>query len=254
MHSPPPTQKEKRLTIDFQHSYPFDDPCVVLSLTGAAISEALENAVSLYPALEPRFPQLSNISFVLNSSRPPKSRLTDIRIGNQALDPAKLYRLTTTDYIARGKLDFKSLMGTPFGGTAELLVAADEGLEIYELILRYFLAPEEFAGADGIEPLDWNVTTVLPSSSSTSTSHGLTTPSSESSHPSEAEVEEEAEMGAGPEAHSLSSPAPAKDASEVLGPCLSSTSSEEATTEEKEDEGKNLRWISPKVDGRIQIL
>ena len=41
-------------------------------------------------------------------------------------------------------LDFISLHTTSAGGTAREIVAADEGLQIYELILRFFIAPNEF--------------------------------------------------------------------------------------------------------------
>lgn len=116
----------------------------MLSITGEAITAALENAVSHFPALEPRFPQVSNISFDLNSSAPSHSRVTNIHIGHEALNPTQSYRVVVGDYMARGKLDFHSLHATSSGGTAREIVAADEGLQIYELILRFFKAPEEF--------------------------------------------------------------------------------------------------------------
>lgn len=52
--------------------------------------------------------------------------------------------------MARGKEGFVSLPATSAGGTAKEIVPADGGLQVFELILRFFKAPEEFAGADVI--------------------------------------------------------------------------------------------------------
>jgi 2',3'-cyclic-nucleotide 2'-phosphodiesterase (5'-nucleotidase family) len=48
---------------DIVTCFPFEDPVVLLRLTGRAIWDALENGVSLYPALEGEF--LSLLSFVI---------------------------------------------------------------------------------------------------------------------------------------------------------------------------------------------
>lgn len=250
----------------FQNSYPFEDPCVVLSVTGEKIQDALENAVSLYPALEGRFPQVSNISFDLNPSRSPNSRLTSIRIGEEALNPTAIYRLATRDYMARGKDGFTSLLATSAGGAAKEIVSADDGLRIYELVLRYFTAPEEFADISAVNPsfcgyLGPNVVTAPPPSSSSSThlssgstsaafsppispssSHGFTI-SSKSSDFSE-------------EADDLSTPLTPLDDDyfEGLGVYGTYPSSKEGEEEEVRNEWSHLRWISPKVEGRIRII
>ena len=44
-----------------QESFPFNDIIVVLRMTGKVFLEALEHAVSAYPAEEGRFPQVSNV-------------------------------------------------------------------------------------------------------------------------------------------------------------------------------------------------
>lgn len=48
---------------DILSCFPFEDPCVVISVEGKYVLEALENAVGKYPALEGRFPQVSGIEF-----------------------------------------------------------------------------------------------------------------------------------------------------------------------------------------------
>lgn len=233
----------------------------MLSVTGEAIRDALENAVSLYPALEGRFPQVSNISFDLNPSRPPNRRLSTIRIGGEALNPTALYRLATRDYMARGKDGFVSLLATSAGGAAKEIVPADDGLRIYELVLRFFTTPEDFtdiltvnSGTCGdLETSDCSsdVTTASSSPSSNllpsiSTLSACSPSISPSSSPRSTVSSGSSEMS---ETLSLSTPAtPTNDGFAGLGLC-------ECSPEKNfEDEWLDLPWISPKVEGRIRII
>lgn len=233
----------------------------MLSVTGKEIRDALENAVSLYPALEGRFPQVSNISFDFNPSRPPNSRLTTIRIGGEALDPTAFYRLATRDYMARGKDGFVSLLATSAGGAAKEIVSADDGLRIYELVLRFFTAPEDFADISAVDsgtcddmgPSDSssNVTIAPSPSSSThlsliSTSAAYSPPTSPSSSPRSAISSGSSDLS---ETLSLLAPlTPSDDGFEGLG--VWGCSPEKEIT----DEWLDLPWISPKVEGRIRIV
>jgi 5'-nucleotidase len=75
----------------------------VLKVTGKAIREALENGVSNYPALEGRFPQVSNITFETDYSKAPMQRTQNVTIGDAALDDTREYVLATRGYMGRGK-------------------------------------------------------------------------------------------------------------------------------------------------------
>lgn len=88
---------------DLVNCFPFEDPVVVLKVTGKQIWDALENGVSNYPALEGRFPQVSNIKFETDYSKPPHSRIQSAEIGNEPLDEAREYVLATRGYMGRGK-------------------------------------------------------------------------------------------------------------------------------------------------------
>lgn len=88
---------------DIINCFPFEDPVVVLKVTGKAIRDALENGVSNYPALEGRFPQVSNITFETDYSKPPQSRIQNVTVGEDPLDDAKEYVLATRGYMGRGK-------------------------------------------------------------------------------------------------------------------------------------------------------
>ena len=88
---------------DITDCFPFEDPVVVLKVTGQAIREALENSVSLYPALEGRFPQVSNIRFTFDPKRPVGERVTAVDIAGDGYLPEKVYVLATRGYMGRGK-------------------------------------------------------------------------------------------------------------------------------------------------------
>lgn len=95
---------------DITDCFPFEDPIVVLKVTGRAIREALENSVSLYPALEGRFPQVSNIRFTFDPKRPSGDRVTEVDIAGDGYLPEKLYVLSTRGYMGRGKGESASYM------------------------------------------------------------------------------------------------------------------------------------------------
>ena len=88
---------------DITNCFPFEDPVVLLRVTGQAIWDALENSVSMYPALEGRFPQVSHIRFEFDPSRKSGSRLLSLSIGDEPYDPERKYVLATRGYMGRGK-------------------------------------------------------------------------------------------------------------------------------------------------------
>lgn len=88
---------------DITTCFPFEDPVVLLRVTGQAIFDALENSVSMYPALEGRFPQVSNIRFEFDPSRPRGNRVLWADICGAPYEPEKLYVLCTRGYMGRGK-------------------------------------------------------------------------------------------------------------------------------------------------------
>ena len=120
--------------------FPFEDPVVVLELTGKAILDALENAISLIPALEGRYPQVSNITFEYHASAPVGSRVAWANIGEEALDQEKTYKLATRGYMGRGKDGFTSLLAKSEGGKAEEIVSEENGVLISMILRQYFLS------------------------------------------------------------------------------------------------------------------
>ncbi|KAH8596773.1 5'-nucleotidase [Bisporella sp. PMI_857] len=125
---------------DIMNCFPFEDPCVVIKVTGQALLEALENSVSLYPALEGRFPQVSRIEFEFDPSKPPSSRIKYVKVGDAPLDLKKQYTLVTRGYMARGKDGFDSLLAKSEGGEAEEIVSEENGILISMMLRQYFMS------------------------------------------------------------------------------------------------------------------
>ncbi|OCL12288.1 5'-nucleotidase [Glonium stellatum] len=125
---------------DLMNCFPFEDPVVVIKVTGKAILRALENGISSYPALEGRFPQVSNIKFEVDYSLKPGSRVLSTKIDNEALDLEREYILATRGYMARGKDGYKSLLIQEEGGTAVELVSEENGMLISTILRQYFMS------------------------------------------------------------------------------------------------------------------
>ncbi|ORX63077.1 Metallo-dependent phosphatase [Hesseltinella vesiculosa] len=60
---------------DVMMAFPFQDPVVVVRLTGQQIWDALENAFSQYPKQEGRFPQVAGLRVEWSSTAPPGQRV-----------------------------------------------------------------------------------------------------------------------------------------------------------------------------------
>ncbi|KAF2465527.1 5'-nucleotidase [Lindgomyces ingoldianus] len=125
---------------DIVNCFPFEDPVVVIKVTGKALLGALENGVSNYPALEGRFPQVSNIKFIADYSQKPMSRILSVEVGDGPLDLEKEYVLATRGYMGRGKDGYTSLLIEEEGGTAKEIVSEENGVLISTILRQYFLS------------------------------------------------------------------------------------------------------------------
>ena len=125
---------------DVMNCFPFEDPVVVIKVKGKAVLEALENSVGTVPALEGRFPQVSNIKFAYNATLAPGSRVLWASIGDKPLDMEKDYTLATRGYMGRGKDGYDSLLVKSEGGLAEEVVSEENGILISMIMRQYFMS------------------------------------------------------------------------------------------------------------------
>lgn len=87
---------------DILREMPFGNTVMLLELPGADLLAALEHGLSKAPALSGRFPQVSGIAFSYDAGLPVGHRVTGASLGGKPIDPARRYRLATTDYLADG--------------------------------------------------------------------------------------------------------------------------------------------------------
>ncbi|KAL7622706.1 hypothetical protein AAE478_006384 [Parahypoxylon ruwenzoriense] len=125
---------------DIMNCFPFEDPVVVINVTGQAIWDALENGLSQYPALEGRFPQVSNITFKFDGQKPTGSRIVEATVGGEPIELARKYVLVTRGYMARGKDGYDSLLIESEGGKAEEIVSEENGILISMILRQYFMS------------------------------------------------------------------------------------------------------------------
>ncbi|KAA8649536.1 hypothetical protein EYZ11_004872 [Aspergillus tanneri] len=125
---------------DILNCFPFEDPVVLLRVPGSALVDALENGVSLLPALEGRFTQVSNISFSFNPSAPPGSRINWAKVGGRPIEYDRSYLLATRGYMGRGKDGFASLLVRSSGGEIEEVVDEESGVLLSTILRQYFLS------------------------------------------------------------------------------------------------------------------
>ena len=86
---------------------PFNNLLVTIDITGSHLIEALENGVSQVEELAGRFPQVAGFRYSWNPQAPPDNRIISVEIkqsdgGYSPLEPNRVYRLVTFDYLTGG--------------------------------------------------------------------------------------------------------------------------------------------------------
>ncbi len=94
---------------DILTELPFGNVTVLMSLSGADLWAALENAVSRVEDKSGRFAQVSGMRFTYNPAQPKGSRILEVIVGGKPLDKSRTYTLATNDYLARGGDEYESL-------------------------------------------------------------------------------------------------------------------------------------------------
>ncbi|KAI9509971.1 Metallo-dependent phosphatase [Russula earlei] len=139
---------------------PFEDPLVVLEISGKTLWEALEASLSTWPAQEGRFPIISGFRVSWDSRSPPGGRVLGVWLQEEQPDdvsttsvsstpPLKdgdavsrddstpTFRILTREYMAQGHDGF-----TPFRGNKYLI--DDESGQITSTVVRKYLLGSRF--------------------------------------------------------------------------------------------------------------
>jgi 5'-nucleotidase len=80
---------------------PFNNPIVKVELSGKLLREVLEHGVarSAEDSEPGRFPQVSGMTFMFDISKPAGSRVSELKIGGEAVNDSKAYTLATSDFL-----------------------------------------------------------------------------------------------------------------------------------------------------------
>ena len=123
---------------DIVSCFPFEDPCVVIRVSGKALWSALENSVSKLPALEGRFSQVSGLRFGYDPTDPEGKRVRWCEVGDEPIDLEERYSIATRAYMAHGKDGFESL--NIKNEDVEALINEENGVVLSTIIRQYFLS------------------------------------------------------------------------------------------------------------------
>ena len=110
---------------------PFDNKVMAVEVSGAGIVQALEQAVAKVDTLGGGFPQVSGMSYAYSPTAPVGSRVSDVRVAGQPIDPTASYSAAVTNYVVGGGDGV-----TGFSG-GEVLVPASQAPADAEAIVAY---------------------------------------------------------------------------------------------------------------------
>ncbi|WP_128425195.1 5'-nucleotidase C-terminal domain-containing protein [Gudongella oleilytica] len=102
-------------------SFPFTNTLAVIDVTGAELKAAIEHGVKDFPAPAGQFPHVSGMKYTFDAGKPAGERVTEVMIGDEALDPAKTYKVVTNDFMAVGGDGYTMFANKPFVGEGGLL-------------------------------------------------------------------------------------------------------------------------------------
>lgn len=114
---------------DILGELPFNNVVMVLAATGAQLRAALEHGLAGIG--EGRFPQVSGLKVTYDPSRPAGSRITALTVGGTPIDPAKVYRLATNDFLADGGDGYAVLKGL------DRLIKSENGPAMTNAVIDY---------------------------------------------------------------------------------------------------------------------
>ena len=86
---------------------PFQNTLSTFQVTGAVLVEALENGVSQVEEGAGRFLQVAGMTFVFDGAAEAGSRVSDVMIGGEAVDVAKVYGVVSNNYVRNGGDGYK---------------------------------------------------------------------------------------------------------------------------------------------------
>jgi 2',3'-cyclic-nucleotide 2'-phosphodiesterase (5'-nucleotidase family) len=119
---------------DILTELPFGNSTSLVEITGKDVKDALENGVSQIDNRAGRFPQVSGLTFAIDQKAAVGSRIQDLRIGGQPIDPAKTYRIATNDFMMAGGDGYAAL------GRGKVLIGKTDGKLMASVVMAHVRA------------------------------------------------------------------------------------------------------------------
>jgi 5'-nucleotidase/UDP-sugar diphosphatase len=97
-------------------TFPFGNYIVTIEATGQDLIDAMENGLSDYPELKGAFPQIAGMTVTFDPKQPAGSRVVELKVGGQPVDPAATYVLATNNFLAVGGDQYTMFADNPLLG------------------------------------------------------------------------------------------------------------------------------------------
>lgn len=83
-------------------TFPFGNYVVTIESSGQDLIDAMENGLSDYPELKGAFPQIAGMRVVFDPSKPAGSRVVELTVDGEPVDPEATYITATNNFMAIG--------------------------------------------------------------------------------------------------------------------------------------------------------
>jgi len=117
--------------------HPFGNVVCTVEVSGRVLLEALNSGVSKMPSAAGQFPQVSGLTFVVDTHAPVGSRVRDVTIGGRPLDAAKTYTVAIPDFVLKGGDAYSMFAGQ------KVIVGPQAGSLLVQALGRYVIAQGE---------------------------------------------------------------------------------------------------------------
>ncbi len=108
---------------------PFQNTLSTFRVDGATILAALENGVGAVEEGAGRFPQVAGMSYAFDPAADPGSRVSDVMVGGEPLDEARVYGVVSNNYVRNG--------GDGYGMFVDAQDAYDFGPDLADVTAEY---------------------------------------------------------------------------------------------------------------------
>ncbi|WP_417743452.1 bifunctional metallophosphatase/5'-nucleotidase [Salipiger sp.] len=111
---------------------PFQNTLSTFQITGATLVEALENGASQMDEGAGRFPQVAGLSFSVDPSAEAGSRISEVMVGGEPVDPEATYGAVSNNYVRNGGDGYKMFVDAEN--------AYDFGPDLADVVAEYLAA------------------------------------------------------------------------------------------------------------------